>query len=155
MNKNCISIEDVLNLLHTLHIDNIAVNDKRITEYIKELPIYVCNVENKQNEESKQKKTSEFFWGTKIQAETEFELALFPSEELAKKFFWESRYINNPTYDKKTRANLFLKALSDAQCKRVIAFPEKEAETMTITMDNRVVTVALLYHTLSPVVKYN
>lgn len=36
--SDLISRSEVINLLMNLHIDNIAVNDKRITEYIRELP---------------------------------------------------------------------------------------------------------------------
>lgn len=38
MQKDLISKKDVINLLCNLHIDNIAVNDKKVTEYIRELP---------------------------------------------------------------------------------------------------------------------
>lgn len=36
--SDLISRSEAINLLCNLHIDNIAVNGKRITEYIKELP---------------------------------------------------------------------------------------------------------------------
>lgn len=36
--SDLISKSDVINILCNLHIDNIAVNDKRVTEYIRELP---------------------------------------------------------------------------------------------------------------------
>jgi hypothetical protein len=32
--------KEVINLLCNLHIDNIAVNGKRVTDYIRELPVY-------------------------------------------------------------------------------------------------------------------
>lgn len=36
--NDLVSRKEVLNLLCNLHIDNIAVNDKRITSYVRELP---------------------------------------------------------------------------------------------------------------------
>lgn len=36
--SDLISRSEVIDILCNLHIDNIAVNDKRVTEYIKELP---------------------------------------------------------------------------------------------------------------------
>jgi hypothetical protein len=48
-----ISKKEVINLLCNLHIDNIAVNDKRVTEYIEELPPaysvigVVCQIHNR------------------------------------------------------------------------------------------------------------
>ena len=36
--SDLISRKEVINLLCGLHIDNIAVNDKRVTDYIRELP---------------------------------------------------------------------------------------------------------------------
>lgn len=38
MQGDLISKKEVINLLCNLHIDNIAVNDKRVTEYIREMP---------------------------------------------------------------------------------------------------------------------
>ena len=39
MNNDLIRKSEVINLLCNLHIDNLAVNDKRVTEYIREIPI--------------------------------------------------------------------------------------------------------------------
>ena len=36
--NDLINRKEVINLLCNLHIDNIAVNDKRVTDYIRELP---------------------------------------------------------------------------------------------------------------------
>ena len=38
MQNDLISKKEVINLLCNLHIDNISVNDKRVTEYIREMP---------------------------------------------------------------------------------------------------------------------
>lgn len=38
MQNDLISRKDAIDILCKLHIDNVAVNDKRVTEYIRELP---------------------------------------------------------------------------------------------------------------------